>query len=77
MLRFYTQKTDNMVEGKNWALLLHATVRTNVIVSCILGTNKKSDDIFVVDLSVLLSYYVAAVVVRCAQVLYTENRQHS
>ena len=26
--------------------------------------------------SVLLSYYVTAAVVRCAQVLYTENRQH-
>jgi hypothetical protein len=26
--------------------------------------------------SVLLSYYVAAAVVRCAQVLYTENRQY-
>ena len=25
---------------------------------------------------VLLSYYVTAAVVRCAQVLYTENRQH-
>jgi hypothetical protein len=26
--------------------------------------------------SVLLPYYVTAAVVRCAQVLYTENRQH-
>jgi hypothetical protein len=26
--------------------------------------------------SVLISYYVTAAVVRCAQVLYTENRQH-
>ena len=33
------------------AILLHATVRTNVIVSCILGANTKSDDIFVVDRS--------------------------
>ena len=31
----------------------------------------------IVDLSVLLSYYVTAAVVRCAQVLYTENRHRA
>jgi hypothetical protein len=31
--------------------------------------------LYFVSGSVLLSYYITAAVVRCAQVLYTENRQ--